>query len=276
MRETIPEKGLQARREKTDPGPVRDDFLQYLAHKSERRRIGVRHKLRYGFDSYERHFVAANFISFMGYRRIIDVGGLPKRIAGLKSGREVDVVTANLSEPADVVYEGGRLPLDDSSFDGAVCLDVLEHVPPDQRPGFINEILRVSAGPALLSVPYRSDVHEDSERELQKLHEQAIGEPHAFLAEHIKHGLANEKDLQAYLSSPGLGLCMRCSCFFTGNIDDAARPLRKSLHYKRQGRLSYLFHLPYLAWSRGRPLGRVECHVTPSEHTNRLYAIVSR
>jgi SAM-dependent methyltransferase len=236
----------------------------------------VHHKLRYGFDSYERHFIAASFIRFMNYRSVIDIGGLPDRVTRLKAGSSVDILSANLSEPADVIYDGDRLPFEDSSFDGAVSLDVLEHVPPDRRRDFIREAVRVSAGPVLVSVPYRSDAHEASEREIQELHKQVFGTPHRFLAEHIERGLVNEDDLRGYLSVSNSGPPLRFSCFYTGNIDNTARPLRRALHYRGQGRLSYLVHLPSLAWSRSSPVDRVECYTMPSAETNRLYAIVSR
>lgn len=125
-----------------------------------------------------------------------------------------------------------------------------------------------------ITVPYRSDAHEASERELQKLHEEATGRPHQFLEEHIQRGLVNEEDLKAYLSHPDSRKSLRHSCFYTGHIEDAARPLRRALHYKRRGRLSYLIHLPALACARSSPGKRVKCYTAPSAQTNRLYALI--
>lgn len=60
----------------------------------------------------------------------------------------------------DVFADGARLPFADESFDGAVCLEVLEHVPDPAI--VISEIARVlrSGGRAWLSMPFLYPVHD--------------------------------------------------------------------------------------------------------------------
>jgi SAM-dependent methyltransferase len=61
---------------------------------------------------------------------------------------------------ADLFYAGGRFPLSDASFDGALCTQVLEHVfTPDEFLGEIGRVLR-PGGLLILTVPFVWDEHE--------------------------------------------------------------------------------------------------------------------
>ena len=54
---------------------------------------------------------------------------------------------------APVQARGDRLPFDDAAFDVVLSLDTLEHVPPEQREPFIDELLRVSGDFVVLGFP---------------------------------------------------------------------------------------------------------------------------
>ena len=61
---------------------------------------------------------------------------------------------------ADVFYDGGRFPLADAAFDGALCTQVLEHVfTPEEFLGEIRRVLR-PGGVLVLTVPFIWDEHE--------------------------------------------------------------------------------------------------------------------
>lgn len=98
--------------------------------------------------------------------RLLDVGcGVKpyRRLfcnAGEYIGLEYDTPTNRAEKLADYYYEGDTFPFSDSSFDGAICNQVLEHVfNPDN---FIKEIARVlkPGGDLLLTVPFVWDEHE--------------------------------------------------------------------------------------------------------------------
>lgn len=54
-----------------------------------------------------------------------------------------------------VLYDGKRIPVDDSHFDILICNSVLEHVPPDERAGLATEMRRVARG-VFCQTPARS------------------------------------------------------------------------------------------------------------------------
>jgi SAM-dependent methyltransferase len=75
-------------------------------------------------------------------------------------GLDYDTPVRRANGDADVFYDGGNFPLADSSFDGALCTQVLEHVFTPEA--FLREICRVlrPGGVLVLTVPFVWDEHE--------------------------------------------------------------------------------------------------------------------
>ena len=63
------------------------------------------------------------------------------------------------NRPNVTYYDGGKVPFEDASFDGAICIEVLEHTADPQ--GLLAEIARVLKDDAtlLLSVPWSARRH---------------------------------------------------------------------------------------------------------------------
>jgi len=100
------------------------------------------------------------------YGRVLDVGCGTKPYRLLFSsvdeyvGLEIDSVKNRAAKRADYFYDGNTFPFGDSSYDGLICNQVLEHIfAPDQ---FLKEISRVLKpnGDLLLTVPFVWDEHE--------------------------------------------------------------------------------------------------------------------
>jgi len=97
--------------------------------------------------------------------RVLDVGCGRKPYAPLFNcqeyvGLEIDTPENREKKVADLFYDRGRFPVEDSSFDWVVCNQVFEHVfKPDE---FLSEIARVlkSKGGLLMTVPFVWDGHE--------------------------------------------------------------------------------------------------------------------
>jgi SAM-dependent methyltransferase len=103
------------------------------------------HNRSYRFRSLARAVVAA-----AGERcRILDVGGGD---GGL--GRFLPEASYVLVEPTVNGIGGEDLPFPDRSFDVVTACHVLEHVPADARPAFLDELLRVSARHLILLNPF--------------------------------------------------------------------------------------------------------------------------
>lgn len=112
-----------------------------------------------GFDKYLRYSYASRQVADL--RSVLDVGGGTgdfferHRIEGIVAEMGADkALFRNAKTHHDLVrYDGSTLPFGGSSFQGVVCLDVLEHVPPELRAGFLSELRRVSGGVVVLTCP---------------------------------------------------------------------------------------------------------------------------
>jgi SAM-dependent methyltransferase len=99
-------------------------------------------------------------------------------------------------------YDPGRLPFKDRAFDTVISLDVLEHVPPSARGGFVAELARVCARRVFIACP--SDEAVWAEHVLKQVYAaQGIPLP-AWLDEHDEHGLPTAAEIAGYVSTvPG-------------------------------------------------------------------------
>jgi len=97
--------------------------------------------------------------------RILDVGCGQKPYESLFDvteyiGLEIDTPENHLYKKADHFYDGETFPFYDSSFDGVICNQVLEHVfNPDRFLMEVNRVLK-HQGTLLLTVPFVWDEHE--------------------------------------------------------------------------------------------------------------------
>jgi SAM-dependent methyltransferase len=95
---------------------------------------------------------------------ILDVGCGTKPYRSLVQatryvGLDYDTPALREAAIADLFYDGGRFPLADGSFDGALCTQVLEHVFNPEE--FLRELCRVlrPGGVLVLTVPFVWDEH---------------------------------------------------------------------------------------------------------------------
>jgi hypothetical protein len=143
-------------------------------------------------DTRARHRLVARFLGDAS--EVLDVGGVPGRLETFLAAAVV--ITANLEPPADVVFDGTRLPFPNGSFDGVTSIDVLEHLPREVRATHVDELRRVARTCVVLSTPFGSTAHVDGERELAEWYARTTGRRHRFLDEHVEHGLAGEAELR--------------------------------------------------------------------------------
>ena len=145
-------------------------------------------------DTRERHTIVGQLSGTP--QTVLDAGGVP----GLLSRhlpRRTRIVTANVEPPADLLVQGVKLPVEDASFDLVTSVDVLEHIPPDDRPAFIGELVRAAKRRVVLCCPFGSPEHQAAEAELLVWFERVTGERHQWLAEHVQNGLPTDDELRA-------------------------------------------------------------------------------
>jgi len=97
-----------------------------------------------------------------------------------------------------VVGSATRLPFPDGSFPIVVCSDVIEHIPPSQRPGFLRELLRVARSKVILAFP-SGDAAQSVDRWLAGLYRFCRLPPPAWLQEHERWPLPSAQELERQL-----------------------------------------------------------------------------
>jgi len=84
---------------------------------------------------------------------------------------------------------------DGGAFDAVVSVDVLEHIPPDEREHFLKRACRLSGGPVIVGAPFDSPAI----RTIENLFAQAIAQlnegGHKFIEDHVRLGLPALEDV---------------------------------------------------------------------------------
>jgi hypothetical protein len=147
-------------------------------------------------DTWERHLIVADLVG--SPVDLVDVGGLPGQLASYLP--DTRVLAVNVQEPADLIVPMDALPFTDGAFEASTSLDVLEHVPPDDRTRFVGEMLRVTRRRSVLCCPLGSPEHREAEEEIQGWYRSVAGDGHPWLEDHLSKGLPTLDELRAAYS----------------------------------------------------------------------------
>jgi SAM-dependent methyltransferase len=214
-------------------------------------------------DTYARHALAAQLAGDAD--SVLDVGGASGTLARFLPASRV--VVANVEPPADVVFDGRQLPFANSAFAAATSLDVLEHLPREQRAAHVAELARVARGRIVLAAPLGSEQHAEAERELAAWYEATTGAAHPRLAQHAAHGLPTAEELVALAEDAGL----RGELFFQGDFRRVERLFRLAARGRRDPLALARYAALRIATAPDLTLAR-----EPGPHTNRAFLVGER
>ncbi len=115
-----------------------------------------------------------------------------------------DTLKASTDDPNYVqIHPQQPLPFETDAFDIVTSLEVLEHLPVDQRPVFLTECWRVCRLGAIWSCPDGHPLVEAAERFAQDCYADRNHHEHPFLREHRQHGLPEEAAIRGHLQALG-------------------------------------------------------------------------
>lgn len=109
----------------------------------------------------------------------------------------LDITDAHAGEKKEypeinfITYDGEKMPFPSDAFEIVLCIDVLEHIPPEKRNHFLGELFRVSRKTIFLSFPVSTS--RAPEKVLQKIFFNRF----SFLREHENFGLPELSEIHS-------------------------------------------------------------------------------
>lgn len=159
----------------------------------------------WNLDAALRYLPIASYLDRHRAKTVLDVGSGDRGLSLYRRRRTIalDLRLETVSPSALLCPVRGSvlaLPFPDRSVDAVVCSDVLEHLAPGRRPEALSEMVRVAQRHLILGVPC-GPLAERAERSVNRLHAERTGEPHAWLREHLAHGLPAVETLAVQIRS---------------------------------------------------------------------------
>lgn len=169
-------------------------------------------------------------------KKILDVGGEKRILASRVRADDYVIVNIKKIGDTDLTYNGKDIPFKDEEFDIVVSIDVLEHVPKQDRINLISEMVRVAKERIIISAPLGTSTHILGEKKLhQWFEQQKITMP--FLAEHLERGLPTPESITKWVE--------RWSATLKYSGDFRVSNFLTRLHTKEVVKLPVLNHLLY-------------------------------
>jgi hypothetical protein len=213
-------------------------------------------------DTWERHDIVSRLAGHP--ETVLDVGGVASELAAFLPKSEVTALNLG-EERADLHFDGTTIPFASDSFEVAVSLDVLEHIPPAEREGHVRELARVARERVILCCPLGTPEHVAVERELADWYRSTTGEDHRFLNEHLATGLPTETELRD-IAAAFDGFSLR----FQGDFRTTAELFRLGVTTRRRPTPVSLARYGAARLARREPPA---LSATSNPHTNRAFLI---
>jgi ubiquinone/menaquinone biosynthesis C-methylase UbiE/cell division protein FtsB len=162
------------------------------------------------FDQYQRYNNAAEIINNTRQHpgesfRILEVGANEhQNLEYFLPNDDIKYLDIQLPEgllnnPKYVLGDATEMNFEDGAFDIIIALDVFEHIPPERRNNFIDELYRVSSKGFVISAPFQTTKVVQAEKRLNSLFRTLFNQDYTWLWEHKEYGLPLQSDLEDYL-----------------------------------------------------------------------------
>jgi hypothetical protein len=162
------------------------------------------------FDHFQRYANSARLIESLGDGVVsaLEVGANRQRLLAqfLPRVRFIfsDLLPLPDVEDGFVQADATALPFADTEFDATICLDVVEHMPPEVRPKAIAEMARVSRRMVVVAFPVDQPWVHDAEARANGYWEHYFGTKYPWLDEHQEFGLVDGDQIEKALRDEGM------------------------------------------------------------------------
>lgn len=216
-------------------------------------------------DTFVRHRCISLLAAEYRVGTIADVGGEGALRHFFGPGVTIQSVNTREGEAVTVKYAGTRLPFDEGSFDLAVSLDTLEHIPKPERVGFCRELLRISRKAMILCAPLGTEAHIEHEKRLYAMEGMDL-DSRKYLEQHIGLGLPTLEEVHMLVGNLGGKI------YYQG---DFRKPALQRMPGKNRYLLSIYNVTMNLYTETARPLF---CWLqqAPHAHTNRFFLVAEK
>ena len=167
-------------------------------------------KLKLPFDLYTRNFIVASFLkSFRDNKglKILDVGGREGKMRYFVEEVDklyiLDILPPLSNEENYIVGDAKDIPFKNKEFDVVLLLDTYEHIPKEDRPQVLSEIIRVAKNGVIINTPFYSKSVISAEKLVNNFFLKMHKKPHPWLGEHIQFGLPHKHELEQFLKEGG-------------------------------------------------------------------------
>lgn len=179
----------------------------------------------YLFDQYQRYQNARLYIEALREEgetfRILEVGANAHK--NLKRFLpEDDIIYLDIEVPEElrddpdyIQGDATQMTFEDGTFDVILALDVYEHIPPERRRAFLQEIARVSARGFVVCAPFDEEGVHEAECRVNANFKCFYGYDHPWLNEHIANGLPSLKETKKIMGEIGESITV----FAHGSLD---------------------------------------------------------
>lgn len=218
-------------------------------------------------DIFERHKFISHFI--IPGTKILDVGGSMSRLEAFT--KSCSITTADITKPADILYDGKKIPVKTGYYNAVTAIDVLEHIPKEDRSEFIEELNRVANKLIIISAPFGTNIHLKYEKKTLKYYqERNIKLP--FLEEHVKIGLPTFEELQIIKNK------YNAKIFYSGDIRFTEKLFRVHNFEHKNKYLNVVFFLCKIILNGFMNLILYYFLVNRNQtkYTNRFYLVINK